>query len=244
MKLSNNTILITGGSKGIGLALAKRFADLENKVIIVGRNEIDLKSAEEYNPNIKGIKCDLTDEHDFDWMLLELENNHSELNILINNAAVQYNYSFLNESLLGNKIENEITTNLTIPVKLSARLIPLLANNNNSAIVNISSALAFAPKESAPVYCSTKAAIHSFSISLRYQLEPTGIKVFEMIPPLVKTNMTSGRGKDKMEPQKVVEIFINNFEKKNYEINIGKTKLVRFIYRIYPKLAYKILRKS
>src|SRR5690606_1082134 len=134
----------------------------------------------------------------------------------------------------------EISTNLTAPLKLIASLLPLLQINPDSAIVNISSGLAIVPKARSAVYCGTKAAIHIFSKSLRYQLDK--IKVFEIIPPLVDTEMTKGRGKGKISPQRLVDEFIQAFKKNRYEVNIHKVKLLRIINRISPKIADRIMK--
>ncbi|MCP5062666.1 MAG: SDR family NAD(P)-dependent oxidoreductase [Ignavibacteriae bacterium] len=244
MKIINNTIVITGGASGIGFAMAKRFAELNNRVIIVGRDILKLKNAKKSNKNIDYLKCDLTNQQEFDSLIVALENKYPELNILINNASIQFNYYFTKENSLLNKIEKEINTNFAVPIKLCFHLIPMLSNKSESAIINVSSGLAFAPKENAPVYCATKAAIHSFSTSLRYQLENTNIKIFELIPPLVNTPMTEGREGSKLEPEELVNEFLASFKKNSYEINIGKIKLLRRIQRFFPAPVSKKIRFS
>jgi len=136
-----------------------------------------------------------------------------------------------------------VTVNFLSPLKLIALLLPTLQNNENPAIVNVSSGLALVPKMDAPIYCGTKAGIHIFSKSLRDQLE-NRIKVFEIIPALVDTAMVAGRGKGKIPPQKLVDEFIKAFKKDKYEINIGKVKLLRIINRIWPSFADKIMKRG
>jgi len=119
-------------------------------------------------------------------------------------------------------------------------LLPIVQDNKNSAIVNVSSGLAIVPKAKSAVYCATKAAIHIFSKSLRYQLDT--VKVFEIIPPLVDTHMTKGRGKGKITTQRLVNEFIKAFKKNRYEVNIHKVKLLRIINRISPKIADSIMK--
>jgi len=160
---------------------------------------------------------------------------------LINNAGTQYNYNFLEEPQLLHKIEYEVNVNFLSPLKLIALLLPILEKNKNSAIANVSSGLAIVPKMDAPIYCGTKAGIHIFSKSLRYQLEDK-IKVFEIIPALVDTAMVAGRGKGKISPQKLVDEFIRAFKKDKYEVNIGKVKLLRTVNRICPSLADKLMK--
>jgi short-subunit dehydrogenase involved in D-alanine esterification of teichoic acids len=164
--------------------------------------------------------------------------------MLINNAGIQYNYDFLSSSQITYKIDNEIKTNLIAPLQLCALLIPLLQLKPEAAIINISSGLAIAPKKTAPVYCGTKAGIHIFSQALRYQLENSAIKVFEIIPPLVDTPMTAGRGKNKISSQALVEEIWPYFLNNTYEIYIGKARLLNLIYRLSPALALKIMKNG
>ncbi len=244
MDLRNNTIVITGGSAGIGLGLAKKLSEVGNKIIITGRNETKLKDASSGLKNVNYIKCDQSKQSDLDDLLLKIQNEYPEVNILINNAGVQYNYSLLEESSPYEKIENELKTNLYGVIKLSAMFIPLLADKKESAIINVSSALAFSPKKSAPVYCASKAGVHSFTQTLRYQLEETNIKVFELIPSLVETEMTKGRGKDKISVETLVDEFISAFKNDRLEINIGKVKILRTLNRFLPGLIAKKMKES
>ncbi len=244
MILNGNSILITGGSSGIGLALAKRFLALNNKVIITGRQAEKLEHLQTEHPQLITFPADLSTKHGLDELLVFLEQQHPDLNILVNNAAVQYNYDFCNETDLLYKIEYEIATNLTAPVKLTGLLLPLLLKNRNSAIVNVSSGLFIAPKKSAPVYCATKAALHSFSKTLRYQLEKSPVKVFELIPALIDTPMTEGRGKSKLSSDKLVEEFLKNLVSDRFETYIGKTKLLKWLGRLSPSLADRIMKNG
>jgi uncharacterized oxidoreductase len=244
MIATGNTVLITGGSSGIGLALAKRFLELKNEVIITARDAAKLDQIKNEFPEIITFAGDLTDKNSMDELVLFIEQQHSDLNILINNAAVQYNYNFVDEPDLTYKIDYEISANLTAPIKLTGLLLPLLLKNKRSAIVNVSSGLFIAPKKTASVYCATKSAIHSFTKTIRYQLENTDTKVFEIIPALIDTPMTEGRGKLKLLPQKLVDEFMASFKKDNLEIYIGKTKLLKLISRFSPRLADKIMKNG
>jgi short-subunit dehydrogenase involved in D-alanine esterification of teichoic acids len=244
MKTNKNTILVTGGSRGIGLALSKKFADLNNKVLIIGRNREQLEKAADYSENIIPLNYDLSQPKDIESLIVLIENKYPDLNVLVNNAGVQYNYDFKTENSILSRVESEIDINLKAPIKLTAGVLHLLTGNKESAVINVSSLLAFTPKENAPVYCATKAAVNSFTTALRYQLENTNIKVFEIIPPLVNTDMTKGRGIDKIEPEQLVEEFIKEFENDNFEINIGKVKIARLLIRFVPGLFKKKIRKS
>ncbi|MDI9257910.1 SDR family oxidoreductase [Flavobacterium sedimenticola] len=244
MKLSNNVILITGGTSGIGLEMVRTFYSLNNKLIVASKSESKLDELKKQFPTIEIITCDLGDNNSVKNLINECLLNYKKINIIINNAGIQYNYSWMTEKYGYDKIENEIRVNLTSPMQIIYGLLPLLLEKQNAAIINISSGLAFAPKKSAPIYCATKAAIHNATKSIRYQLEHTTIKVFEIIPPLVDTPMTEGRGTDKISSKKLVEEFLKNFEKGKLESNIGKTKLLRFINRIAPKIAQSILKNG
>jgi len=240
MQLHKNKILITGATAGIGKALTMKFLELDNEIIAVGRNEKKLEELAKFDNRIIPFKCDVSKQEELEKLTLFIEQEHNDLNILINNAGIQYNYNFAKEHHLLNKVEHEINVNFLAPLKLITLLLPILQINDNSAIVNISSGLAIVPKAQAPVYCGTKAGIHIFSKSLRYQLEK--VKVFEIIPPLVETAMTEGREKGKISPQRLVNEFIKSFEKNKYEVNIHKVKLLRIINRISPMIADRIMK--
>lgn len=244
MQISKNTILITGGTSGIGLELVRQFYELENKIIVASGNQDNLDKLKTKFANISTLTCDLSDSLSVRKLIDKCLTEYSEINIIINNAGIQNNYMWTDEKEGYKKIEDEIRINFTSPMQIIYGLLPLLTTRQSSAIVNVSSGLAFAPKKSAPVYCATKSAIHNVTKALRYQLETTPVKVFEIIPPLVDTAMTKGRGKGKISPKKLVEEFIRNFKNNRYESNIGKTKLLRFIQRISPGLADNILKNG
>jgi len=240
MKLSNHKILITGATSGIGKELAERFAKLNNQIIAIGRNEIKLKELEKFDQRIISFKCDLSLKSELDRLIAFVKKEHNDLNILVNNAGIQYDQILLEETYTFKKIDKEINTNLTAPIKLISSLLSVLQNNSNGAIINVSSGLAIVPKAKSAVYCATKAAIHIFSKSLRHQLDT--IKVFEIIPPLVDTAMTKGRSKEKISPERLVNEFIKAFKNNKYEVNIHKVKLLRIINRISPKIADTIMK--
>lgn len=242
MEINKNVILITGGTSGIGLELVRQFYELHNKIIVTSSNQINLDNLKVKFPNILTVTCDLGESLPVRKLIDRCLTEHNDINVIINNAGIQNNYSWTDEKDGYKKIENEIQINLTSPMQIIYGLLPLLTTKQNSAIVNVSSGLAFAPKKSAPIYCATKSAIHNGTKALRYQLETTSVKVFEIIPPLVDTAMTEGRGKGKITPKQLVDEFIVNFKNDKFESNIGKTKLLRFIQRISPKIADNILK--
>jgi short-subunit dehydrogenase involved in D-alanine esterification of teichoic acids len=245
MKTTNNTIFITGGSAGIGLAYAKAFLARGNKVIICGRNETELALVKKTCPDIRVIKCDITKADEVARAFEEIKERFKELNILINNAGIQHNYNFYEDNEALKKIDEEIDVNFRAVAKLTKLFLPLLMKQKEAAVINISSPLGIVPKESAPIYCATKAAVHIFSKVLRYQLEKTSVRVFTVFPPLVDTAMTKGRGeKLKISPETMAEEVIKGIEYNHYEMPVKKAKLILFIHRLTPSLAYRIMRKG
>lgn len=240
LKTTNHTMLITGGASGIGLALARRFLALGNEVIVTGRDANKLERAKSEHPGLHTFACDLTDSVQLDALVLYLEQHHPRLNVLINNASVQYNYAFDAEPTAPYKVEYEVKANLLAPMKLTALLLPTLKANPAPAIVNVSSSLGFVPKASAPVYAATKAGIHLFTKTLRYQLP--GVGVFEVIPPLVDTPMTTGRGRGKISPDELVDEFMAGWQRDRWEMRIGKARLLLVLHRWLPGLAERLMR--
>ncbi len=242
MKLSGNTILITGGGSGIGLAFAKALTDRKNIVIICGRNVKMLEKAKEEGSTSNYFQCDLSSEEDQKKLVEFIQLNYPNTNILINNAGVQHNYTFDDQKDHRDLIENEVNINFTAQVTLTDGLLPILLKQTQSSIVNITSALAIVPKQSAPVYCATKAAMRAFSKALRYQLEDSVVNVTEVVPALVETAMTEGRGKGKISPEEVVIEALAGIESDKEEIRIGKTKILFLLERFMPSVANGIIR--
>jgi uncharacterized oxidoreductase len=187
MRMTGNTILITGGGSGIGLGLAKSFAEAGNKVIIAGRRKEALDAATAQNPGLQSMVLDIDSPKAIEEFSKRINQEHPELNVLINNAGIMRP----EQAKSGNVADAEamITTNLLGPIRLTAALLPQLLKNPNAAIMMVSSGLAFVPLAMTPTYCATKAAIHSYSQSLRYQLKDTGVQVLELAPPYVQTEL-------------------------------------------------------
>lgn len=245
MKLSDNTILVTGGGSGIGLALAKAFARHSgNTVIVCGRNAQKLKAVHAENPVIATFLCDIASDQDQQRLTDVITQKYPNFNILINNAGIQHNYSFPDTRSHTDVIEEEVNINFLAQVKLTDRLLPALMRQSSAAIVNVTSALAVVPKQSAPIYCATKAAMHNFTKALRYQLENTSVRVFEIIPALVETEMTKGRGKGKITPEALAAEALRGIESDRYEIRIEKTKILFALHRLLPSVAERIIKNG
>jgi short-subunit dehydrogenase involved in D-alanine esterification of teichoic acids len=238
VKTTYHTVLITGGTSGIGLALAKRFLMQGNAVIITGTNA---QKAETVKRDLPALTVELADMRDRQALEM-LVYRYPEVNILINNAGVQYNYNFADPAIVPAQIATELDINLLSPLYLIKLFLPQLLSHPTAAIINVSSGLGIVPKQSAPVYCASKAALHSFTKTLRWQLEGTSVRVFEIIPPVVDTAMTRGRGHRKITPEALVEEFWRDFSHDHYEMWIGKAKLLFLLHRLIPSFAEKIMR--
>jgi uncharacterized oxidoreductase len=189
MKLSGNTILITGGASGIGLAFAERFLKEGNTVIVVGRRIEKLQEVKEKFPELVIRGCDVSIKDDriklFQWVMSEFPN----LNMLVNNAGIQQRVNLLHSENDWDYYQNEIAINVEGPIHLSMLFIPHFMKQNDAAILNVTSGLAIMPGVWVPIYSATKAAIHSFTLTLRHQLENTNIEVIEVLPPAVNTDL-------------------------------------------------------
>jgi uncharacterized oxidoreductase len=232
MKNSGNTILITGGATGIGFALAEQFVKLENRVIICGRRENRLKEASTKLGNIPFTICDVTDTNErvrlFGWTV----KNFPSTNILVNNAGIQNNYN-LHQPVDSELVRDECETNFIAPVHLSSLFAAHLGKQKNAAIINISSGLAFTPLAFMPVYCATKAALHSFSLSLRHQLSKANVRVFEIAPPTVDTELDHGArdGRENsyrgIKPEEFALEALEAFRTDKFEVAVGTAENLR-----------------
>lgn len=234
----DHRVLITGGASGIGLALAKKFHAAGNHVVLVGRSETTLAQAAVALPGAQTCVADISVPEDRERLVKQF----ADITVLVNNAGIQFNAPIA--QLTPAEIAHELDVNFLAPVLLCRAYVPQLIQHPSSAIVNVSSGLALVPKQSAAIYCASKAALHSFSKTLRWQLEDTSVRVFEVLPPLVDTAMTAGRGKGKMSPEQLAEEFWRGFTSDRCEMLIGKTKLLAFIQRVVPSVAEKIMRRG
>lgn len=222
MNVSGNTILITGGASGIGFALAERFLKASNQVIIVGRREEKLKEAKEKYPSLITRVCDVSNETDrvslFEWVTSE----YPDLNVLVNNAGIQQKANILNNPHDWSYYQNEISINFHGPIHLIMLFNPHLIKKANATIINVSSGLAFTPGTWVPVYSATKAAIHSFTISLRLQLAKSNVNVVEVFPPAVDTDLGGvGLHTFGASLNEFADAVFKGFEKGDEEIGYG-----------------------
>ncbi len=200
MKITGNTILITGGGTGIGRGLAEQFHALGNRVIVAGRRQKALDVTTAANPGMKSIALDIADAASIRSVVAKLAADYPALNVLINNAGIMRAENLRAQPDNLADAEALIATNLLGPIRLTAGLLPLLQKQSYSAIMNVSSGLAFIPLAPTPTYSATKAALHSYTQSLRYQLRATKTEVLELIPPYVATHLMNGASDPRAMP--------------------------------------------
>lgn len=194
MNMTGNTILITGGTSGIGLALATAFIAAGNKVIIAGRRKALLDAAAAAHPGLATYVLDMQEAADITRVSAQITQDHPDLNVLINNAGIMLAENLTAPLQALADAEAMITTNLIGPIRLTTALTAHLLGKPQAAIINVTSGLAFVPLAMTPTYSATKAALHSYTQSLRHQLRATSIKVLELAPPAVQTDLMPGHG--------------------------------------------------
>lgn len=189
MKLTGNTILITGGGSGIGRGLAEAFHNLGNRVIIAGRRQQMLNETTAANPGMQSAALDIESAEGIRAFAAKMAEEYPSLNVVIHNAGIMRPENLLEQPEDLTDAEAIITTNLLGPMRLTAALLPQLRKQPEATIMTVSSGLAYLPMAMTPTYCATKAALHSYSLTLRYQLRSTNIEVLELVPPYVQTEL-------------------------------------------------------
>lgn len=247
MKLSGNTILITGGASGIGYELTKQLVALGNNIIITGRDQAKLDRAKAAFPKIHTFQSDVSDLKAIAALYDKVIKQFPELNILINNAGIMREINFHDKDGSLEDITREIEINLNGPIRMVKQFLPHLKSKPTAAIMNVSSGLAFVPLPVSPVYCATKAAIHSFTESLRVQLKNTNVKVFELAPPATQTEMIGDfdlTGVSIMKVEDMVKVAIKGMQTDRFEIRPGQSNQLKMMSRVAPGFILKQMSKS
>lgn len=241
MKLQNNTVLITGGTSGIGLTLGRTLQQLNNRVILLGRNQQRLTELQQ--EGFETIACDLSQQGEIEKAVIQIQNEFPQVNMLFNNAGIQHNYDFIEEVMPLNKIAHEINVNVTGQLLFTQLMIPILSNAQKAFIINTTSGLGAFPKDDGLVYSASKAAMRNFTIGLRYRLKASPIKVMEFIPPVTDTGMTKKRDERKMSSEALVKAIIPQLQHERSILTIKKMRVFLWISFLFPSLANKILTK-
>jgi len=246
MKLTDRTILITGGGSGIGGGLAEAFHQLGNKVIITGRRPKVLKEMTQKHKGMEAFAMDVSSESDVNRLFKAVTKKYPTLDVVVNNAGLMLWPDFAKGERLGDTLFQEIDVNLKGLIRMTTVFLPLLKKQKAATLVNVSSGLAFVPLSGTPIYCATKAAVHSFSDSLRYQLRQTAVEVIELAPPAVKTELGETPGNpDSSYPRMPLDLFIKETMKalgsNKKEILIGGAKFLKTGSRFFPGRVFKML---
>lgn len=250
MNLSGNTILITGGTSGIGFEMAKEFLAAKNNVIITGRNMERLEKAKKKLRDVQIIQSDAGNPDSVKALFKQVSKVFPDLNILINNAGVMKTINLQDHNLSDEELTKEFDINVKGTIWMNDAFLPLLKKNKNAATVSVSSGLAFVPLPISPVYCATKAAVHSYTLSLRAQLKNTDVKVFELAPPATETELIANfneedmKGTSVMKVQTLVAEFLKGFSKNKYEICPGQASQLKFLSRYAHGFIFKQLSKT
>lgn len=250
MKQSQQIVLITGGSSGIGLALARKFIENGSTVIITGRNLQKLESVQKVFPKIQIFQSDVTDDADVRMLSANIQEKFGGIDILINNAGIMNLVDAGNEKNDLQKQMQEIAINYNSPIRLLHYFLPQLKKSKNAVLVNVSSGLAYVPFAQAPTYSGTKSALHFWTQGIRPQLKPHNIKVVELLPPVVDTPLAHGAdiAEDDylkpMPPEKLADIFWKDFINGKEEITPGISKQIKLMSRLAPKFIFKQLNKK
>ncbi|NCD70109.1 SDR family oxidoreductase [Mucilaginibacter agri] len=242
MNISNKTVLIIGGSAGIGLETAKLLTSKGNKVIITGRDEARLKAAAAQIEGVSYFKGDVSNEDDTNKLVDYINQNFPNLDVLINNAGRAVVHHLADSPKAFDIASDEMLTNYLAIIRLTEKLLPVLRAQKEAAIVNVTSIVVFAPGASLPTYAASKAALHSYTRSLRYALKDTGVKVYELMPPLVDTELSAEiGGHNGIPPKQVADELLDGLTNDTPEIYVGQTADMYKLYLSSPEQALLVL---
>lgn len=251
MEIRGNTILITGGSSGIGLELAIQLRALGNTVIVTGRDPSKLDAVLQKSRGIHTLQSDVSDPLAIAHLHAEVTESFPALNVLINNAGIMRKVNFRTGAMDFGALQSELEVNLGGTIGMVAHFLPHLRAQSRAAIVNVSSGLAFVPLAVSPIYCATKAAIHSFTQSLRIQLDGTRISVFELAPPITDTSLfrrdfgaTEFVPVRKMPVETLVKHAIAGLRRDHLEIRPGLSNGLKLMSRLAPAFILRQLNRG
>jgi uncharacterized oxidoreductase len=244
MEIQGKTILITGGTAGIGLEAAKQFLANGAKVVITGRDQSKLDRAKKLYPALIAIKSDVANANDVQLLFNQMK-EFGGIDILYNNAGVlsmSTNMGVANGRHL-KEAEHEMNVNYFGVIRLNNLFIEMLKSRREAAIINTTSILSYVPSTVEATYSASKVALRFYTETLRKHLEAlkSSVKVFELLPPVVATDMTAGRNDKKLTPEKVVKTLIEGLNKNQFTIRVGDTRLLYIVNRLFPKMAFGLV---
>jgi uncharacterized oxidoreductase len=246
MKLTDRTILITGGSAGIGLAFALKFLELGNEVIVTGRRQAALDEVKAKHPRLHIIQSDAADTAQIAALAARVKVEFPKLDVLMNNAGILLYKNLKATASDLDGLMAEMNINVGGVLRTMSAFVGILTANKGT-VINVSSGLAFVPLPPAPIYSATKAAIHSYTQSLRFQLEETGVEVIELMPPAVKTDLTaalSEGGASLMTTDELVKQSFASLKAGALEIRPGQSKTLAWMRRLAPGFINRQLWKA
>lgn len=245
MDLQNSTILITGGTSGIGLELVKQLTNEGATIIVTGRNAEALQKTKTRYPGVHTFRSDVSQSEDIEKLYHEVTEQFPALNMIINNAGLMRLIDLRDTSISLENINLEVATNLTGTIQMTHRFLPHLLQKKEAAIINVSSGIAFMSYSAAPVYSATKAGVRAYTQALRLQLEDTNVKVMEIIPPGVNTNLQNDwtvqpNASQMMPVDKMVAVIIKGIRTNQKEIKPFLINVIKTASRLMPNLLLKI----
>jgi uncharacterized oxidoreductase len=247
MNLQNRTILITGGSAGIGLAFALKFLELGNEVIVTGRRKSVLDEVQARHPKLHSIQSDVADSAQIAALAKRVKAGFPKLDVLMNNAGIMLHKNLKLPAADLDALMAEVNINVAGVIRMNSAFIDILTANKGT-IINVSSALAFVPLPSAPIYSATKAGVHAYTQSLRFQLEETGVEVIEFMPPAMKTDlsaeMSGGEGITVITTDELVKQSFASLKAGALEIRPGQAKQLALMRRVAPNFINRQLWKA
>lgn len=247
MKLTGRTILITGASAGIGLAFALGFLKRGNDVIVTGRRQAALDAIKAKHPELHTIQSDCADPAQIAALGARVKAEFPRLDVLMNNAGIMLSRNLSTPTADLDGLMTEMNVNVGGAIRTTSAFIDILKAHKGT-VINVSSALAFAPLPSAPIYSATKAAIHSYTQSLRFQLDGAGVEVIEIMPPTVRTDMTAPlhgqEGLTLIDPDELVKLSFKSLERGAREVRPGQANGLAFMRRLAPEFINKQLWKA
>lgn len=239
MKVSDTRILVSGGTRGIGRAMALELQRRGARVLVTGtRPSSCRKVANELG--LEAVVCDVTEDEDVRALVDALQVRFGGLDVIIHSAGVQHEFDLVRGLDLADA-ERELEVNLLGPIRLTSAVMPMLLASPQAAVVNITSVLALAPKKRAPVYCASKAGLASWTDAIREQLRSRSVQVMELVPAIVATDMTGARGQGATSPEAVARVAVDGLERGRERVLVGKARLAYLMHRLAPRLLARML---